>query len=415
MQTFGTLVRAWRDQRGLSLGQLALRSGLNKATLSRWENSLSLPRIPELIRVLDALEAPSTVRSHSLRLLDTPRAIVAERRESRAPMRLSLGDMLYGLRQRSGKTQAEAASAADVSRSQVAHWENDANQPTASQLHAMGFALGASAEEIVALTMGTFAQARMEHSREALLQCYIETASWDEGVTREAYHLFLLSLLANFSHLVRRDKAFNSDLALIFSAFGDCAERWDQDEERKESYHRRALDIMEKSLEPLHLHLVVSIEGRMNAVSSGRPLTERVEAARAWQPRFPDSAGQAYLLSFIAGALAKEDPDEALRLADRYCLLVADNPDEYPCRLRDRGNLLRKCGRPAEAVAFIATLEAQDTYREGLKQLDMAMCLIDLDSQAEARQCIQAGKQILADFAFRVTHARIEGLEQAVA
>ena len=415
METFGTFVREWRGKRGLSLGQLSLRSGLNKATLSRWENDRSLPRIPELIRVLDALEAPPSARASSLRLLDAPRAILAERRHTHAPMRLSLGDLLYSLRQRSGKTQAEAAAAAGVSRSQIAHWENDANQPSGSQLHAVGFVLGASAEEIVTLTTGTFAQTRLARNREALLHTYMSTLAWEEGQTHEAHRLHLLSLLANFGHLLRADKADSSDLALIFTAFGDCAEEWDADEERREAFHGRALALTAKSWEPPHFHLIVAIQGQLSASSSRLPLKERIAAAYAWLPRFRDNAGQAYLLSFIARAIASADPDEAMRLMDRSCALVAENADEYPCRLRDRGNILRRCGRPAEALAFIADLKAQDTFREGLKQLDMATCLIDLDSRGEARQCVEEGRRILTGFGYSTIQTSIADLERAVA
>ena len=152
----------------------------------------------------------------------------------------------------------------------------------------------------------------------------------------------------------------------------------------------------------------------MQAKPGAPPAKSRVALALDWQPHFRDNAGKAYLLSFIAGAIAEDDPDEALRLSDRYCALVVDNPDEYPCRLRDRGNLLLKCGRPAESVAFIAALTAQDPLREGLKQLEMAKGLVALGSLSEARTCLVEGKRIVSEMDFAFLRPIIQKIEHAV-
>ena len=137
-------------------------------------------------------------------------------------------------------------------------------------------------------------------------------------------------------------------------------------------YRRRALALAADARAPIHFHIVSSVRGLLDFKANPQPLGERLAAALAWQDRFPSRAGQAYLLSFLAGALAPEAPEEALRLGDRYCALVADDPDEYPCRLHDRGNLLRRCGRAGESVDFLAGLIPQDSFRAGLLQMDMA-------------------------------------------
>ena len=50
-------LRGARQERRLTMGQLSIRADVNKATLSRWETGTTYPRIPELRRVLDALDA----------------------------------------------------------------------------------------------------------------------------------------------------------------------------------------------------------------------------------------------------------------------------------------------------------------------------------------------------------------------
>lgn len=414
METFGAFLRQSRQERRYTLGQLSLRSGLNKTTLSRWEKGTYFPRIPELLQVFDALNVSPAARASGLRLLDTPRAILAGRAEVAAPIRLSLGDLLYGLRQRSGKTQAEAARAAVVSRSLYQQWENDGSQPSASLLHAVGFALGATGDEIVALSSRSLMQAPVEKSRHALLRLYMETMAFDTGTTEASHKLFLLSLLANFGRLLKAGKADIGDIALVISNFGDSVETFLGDEELSAAYYQRARILAKQAIEPIHFHLVYAVQNLMQAKPGAPPAKSRVALALDWQPHFRDNAGKAYLLSFIAGAIAEDDPDEALRLSDRYCALVVDNPDEYPCRLRDRGNLLLKCGRPAESVAFIAALTAQDPLREGLKQLEMAKGLVALGSLSEARTCLVEGKRIVSEMDFAFLRPIIQKIEHAV-
>ena len=399
METFDGFLRQLRQRRRLTLGQLALRSGVNKATLSRWESGTHAPRIPELSRTLEALGASPSERASCLRLLEVPRAVLAERSQPTTATRLSLGDFLFGLRQRCGKTQEEVARETGVSRSLYIQWETDASRPTGELLHRVAFALGASGEEAVSLTTTTYAKQPLERSREALFQRYTETMEWD--LSHETYKLFLFALLANVGYLVRVGTADISDLAVIVAKFGNCAELWYDDIPLRDAYHQRALALADRSHQPLHFHLIPALESNPRA-------------ALQWRSRFPDRAGQAYLLSFVARDIAKDDPDEALRLSDTYCALVADHPDESPCRLRDKGSLLRDCGRYAESVAFIANLEPPDAFRAGLNQLNMARGLVKLGAKTEAHTSISECKRILAPLGLQHVQSAIYELEDAL-
>src|SRR5438270_1432944 len=64
-----------RNARQLSLRALAVRSGVGKSTLNGWETGASQPCIPELGRVLEALEVPPEQRQLALSLVDAPRGI----------------------------------------------------------------------------------------------------------------------------------------------------------------------------------------------------------------------------------------------------------------------------------------------------------------------------------------------------
>ena len=399
MELFEFFLRQLRQRRQLTLGQLSLQSKVSKATLSRWESGTYKPRLPELSLVLDALQATPTERARALQLLDVPRAILAERHDSSIPTRLSLGDFLYGLRQRVGKTQEETARATGVSRTLYIQWESDSCRPSDSQLHTVAFVLGVSPEELLGLTSGAFAGRPVEKSREALLRTYTETMEWD--IPQESYKLFLFSLLANISNLVRNDQADIGDMALIVAKFGNCAELWYDDIPLRDAYHQRALALAARSYQPLHFHLIPALEANPRA-------------ALKWQHRFPDKAGRAYLLSFVARDIAQDDPDEALRLSDTYCALVTDHPDESPCRLRDKGSLLRDCGRYAESVAFIANLEPPDAFRAGLNQLNMARGLVKLGAKTEAQTSIGECKRILAPLGLQHVQSAIYEIEDVL-
>ena len=309
METLGGFLRAQRYARALTLGQLSLRAGVHKATLSRWEAGAYWPRVPELLCVLDALTVSSAERVRGLALLDAPRAIVALRHEDDpATLRVTLGDLLYSLRRRAGTTQADLARASGVSRSLVSQWENDGAQPTAAQRHAVASALGASGEEAAVLTTRAFAPSPLERSRDALLDRYQHTMYWDAGVTPASYRLHLLTLLGGFGRLLREGQADTGDLGLIISDFGTCALVWENDTREASRCHRRALALAAESQSLPHFHMAFAVRTLVDPKTDPRPLSDRMGDALAWQSRFPTAAGQAYLLSFVAGALAEEGP-----------------------------------------------------------------------------------------------------------
>ena len=375
-----TWVASLRKGRKVSLGVLAQQAGINKSTLSRWESGTSVPRVPEMMRVLDALGASTDAQAKALRLLDVPRAIVAERTANLAPMRLSLGDLLFGLRQRAGLTQAEAARGAGVTQGLYSRWEGDGAQPDAGQIHAVCFALGATGEEAVTLASRSFADAPVEQDREAILERYMDTQLWeDDTATAASCHLHSLSYLANLGRLYRAGRADIGDIALMVADFGYHVSAWEADSVKAKTYYRRARVLAGRSIEPLHRFLVPAI-----STSDGEASLAEASVMMTWLPRFTDNASRAYILASVAKALAATEPDAALCLADTYCALVQDNADEYPCRLRDRGNLLRLCGRSADSVAFLSGLQPQDSYREILKHTDIAKGLVALGEKSEA-------------------------------
>ena len=147
----GETLRAARVRQGLSLGALALKAGVNKSTLSRWESGKTVPYAPELNRVMEALDLSPSARQKCRQSLDAPRALQIEHCAAQtAPV--SSGELLRALRVRSRVRQDEAAQAAGVTQSMVSRWEAGECWPEGDKLHALCFALGATGDEVLFLT-----------------------------------------------------------------------------------------------------------------------------------------------------------------------------------------------------------------------------------------------------------------------
>jgi len=158
METLPGLLREWRTARDLSLGALALKAGVSKATLSRWEAGVCQPNIPELEAVLDALCAAPEQRFRALSLLAAPRAVrrVRELAGGIPEGPPVAGDLLRAMRLRRGLSSEQAAALIGVESSTVSRWERSEAWPAPDRLHALCFALGAREEEVAALSCGVF-------------------------------------------------------------------------------------------------------------------------------------------------------------------------------------------------------------------------------------------------------------------
>jgi transcriptional regulator with XRE-family HTH domain len=136
----GTLIQTNRTKKGMSLGVLAERAGINKSTLSRWESGKTKPNVHELVCVLDVLDTPDQLRRQCLQLLNQPRS---ERHLSKMPARelpdatlpVSGGELLQALRVRAGFTQADAARIVGVTQSLLSRWEHNECWPETEILY----------------------------------------------------------------------------------------------------------------------------------------------------------------------------------------------------------------------------------------------------------------------------------------
>ena len=149
----GERLRACRRARGLTLGALALRTGLATSTLSRWESGAFQPGMAELETTLTVLDVSATERMTLLPLVKAPRT-VHHLRHAAAELLPASGDLLRAMRLRKGWTQEQTARLAGVSQATLARWERTEVWPNLLHLHTLCTVLDAREPEIVVLTAG---------------------------------------------------------------------------------------------------------------------------------------------------------------------------------------------------------------------------------------------------------------------
>ena len=129
-EIIGETLRRWRAAQGLTLGGLALKSGLAASTLSRWEAAKRRPNLHELEVALDALKVTPQQRIEALLRLETSHAAL-RLRELCGDAPPTAGDLLRAMRGRLHLTQAETACRIGVTQTMLAKWERSEDWPSA--------------------------------------------------------------------------------------------------------------------------------------------------------------------------------------------------------------------------------------------------------------------------------------------
>lgn len=151
----GDVVRAWREERGLSLSALGARAGVSKSAISYWERGQRQPSIPELEAVFDALRVPSDDRKAAVALMDAPRAR-KHLQQAEGPLGSPplAGELLRAMRLRAGLTQTQLAAQLGIRQHTVARWESSDLSPSPSLRGALCAFLGATGDEAQILLEG---------------------------------------------------------------------------------------------------------------------------------------------------------------------------------------------------------------------------------------------------------------------
>jgi transcriptional regulator with XRE-family HTH domain len=284
------LLRDARQARQFTLGQLSLRCGIHKSSLSRWEAEKAAPRTAELQAVMDALQLPEKTRRVWWTALAVPRALGVLRREIKETFLLP-GDHLRALRLRSGKSQGTVAREIGVALSQVGKWERGESLPGGGNLHAFCHACGATAEEAIFVSLAPTPP--REVTTPTLKDTYESLVGFATSNPPQVHDVPFLTLATQMDALMRRGKADIGDLVAVWGRHVDALNgtgRWD---DAAPIAARIRSTILREGLR-MDFHLtpalissadnLARIEGPHAAIAFLHPLMERIErtGGRSW-------------------------------------------------------------------------------------------------------------------------------------
>jgi transcriptional regulator with XRE-family HTH domain len=295
----GTALRGLRRSRGLSLDEASRRGGASKAALSAWENGTRCPRGPALVRLLDALEANARIKAQLLLLADPQQARIALA-GSHLGAPIAVGTILRAMRKRRGMAQADLARAIGVSQAAVSKWEVGDAAPSPETVHVLGFALGASVEETLALmSVGAGGRSGLSEDPETAL-----AQIWSQ---RHPYPLREMVFLGYEAELRRRIVHSDRWEVCLVSVIAARANFLFEEERNREII----------ALAPQAIRIARSTEARVYASVAlaalteadrrlGRGRTPAFDLALDWAKRLPSSFARAWMMRQHGMSLVRE-------------------------------------------------------------------------------------------------------------
>ena len=346
----GDELRALRRARRLSLNGLSARAKVSRATLANWEAGIHTPRGIALGRVLDALEADERTRARLLQACDPVHARLALN-PTRLGAPIGPGAVIRGMRARRGATQADLARDIGVSQATVARWESGELVPSPKTLHAVGFALGASAEETVALAQAQGAStALVEWTGGDFDLCL----GLPEG--HPITEVVALGLEAELWRRAAHDARWEPSLCAVLGA---RASRLSLDGRYDEAGEpaRRAIRLASTSEGRLAATYAFGALASIDRRQGGAP-GRGAQAIGEWLERLPDSRQKAWMIAARAIRLASlgradEAIDDAERMAEMdalFAIPLSTGHSEYLVRAW-RCETELSAGRPDRAAA----------------------------------------------------------------
>lgn len=386
VEDLGTLLRQERRSRRLSQEEVALKAGIARTTLNRWEKGAHLPRLAELNSVLDALGAAPTFRAQALSLIHAPRAIQMLRAEQPQipalakidetddadPMDNSwvftpeTGDLLRTMRLRRGMTQEYIAEQMGVRRASVSRWETGDVIPSVAHLDEIMTLLGALPEERTAFTQGVLLPSRLTTDTNRTFEAvhaHYDFLLWGNmnSSLEPVMDLEFLRLERAFTDLIPYHPEAKHFLGYTYSFHAQWLVR-------KQRY-KEAIRYADRVLEAAHQHVFPSKEWKRSILTmaqctvhshSEQLRPERgIEILEGWLPLVEEPEYVAWILSDIAKYQVQMGHlRPALNNIARSCrvALRCDNPSELRVRRVDQAEMLLQTAQSSDAEAALNLL-----------------------------------------------------------
>ncbi|WP_309720972.1 helix-turn-helix transcriptional regulator [Armatimonas sp.] len=262
------VIQQARQERQLSLGALALKSGVSKATLSRWEAGKVRPHAPELLKVLEVLEIPEPLCRQCLQQLGTPQAerYLAQMISEDQKLPVSGGELLRALRQRANRSQADTARTVGVTQALLSRWENNDCWPEQDRLRALCLALGATELE----EKGLATRAWQNHEELPLDKDALEVVIDELEVAPFDVDLHYLAVASRHWTLYKQNRISESHAVAVWGHFANhlvCHHKF------HEGLHvsKRVFDSIRSESHPLSRGQFLALSAMTDALSHTQP------------------------------------------------------------------------------------------------------------------------------------------------
>jgi len=362
-----SLLRRLRRSQMMTQDQLAAKAQVARSTLVRWERGNHQPRIPELIAVLDVLNASPEERTEALTLISASRAIQSLRAEQHQPIEAGqdwmfspeTGDLLRVMRIRRGMTQEQVADSIGIRRVSLSRWETGDLIPSAERLNDLMVLLGALPAEKVALTRGVLAPSYLAASAddpfEAAVNHYEQvTKGGFDPVLEPLKDLEYLRLERTFANLSISHPAARQYLLNTYSHHAHWLSVQSRFHEAGK-YADRVLEAVEAELprEPEWMR-VIPISARAAAYGGGlRRVKRGASILESWLPSVQPPEFHAWILGDLSFYLAEEgNLQSAIEVASKSCRVAVrcENPYEISNRRTDLAEILLKTEQSGDAA-----------------------------------------------------------------
>ncbi|RYG35628.1 XRE family transcriptional regulator [bacterium] len=347
----GATLRNLRLARGLGLDEASRRSGASKAALSSWENGHRRPRGPALARLLDALSADARTKARLLQQADPQQArIVLADSVLGAPV--DVGMVLRVMREGRGMAQADLARQIGVSQAAVSQWESGDALPSAETIHAVGFALGATVEETLALASVQGGKAgELVNDPEAVL-----TQMWTAHIPSSLREVTLMGWEAELWRRAASDPRWESSLVSILSLRANWLVRTERYEEIPVLAARSIRLARGTDTQSQAVGAVAALADSDRHL--GRGHDRAADLAGELVGRMPDSHRKAWMLrqrgmSLVRMGRIAEGLKWVSRSSEMDILLIGDNPESWCYDASMLCEALLEAGEPKSAADII--------------------------------------------------------------
>ncbi|WP_394795694.1 helix-turn-helix transcriptional regulator [Armatimonas sp.] len=391
----GSVIQEARQRQQLSLGALALKAGVGKATLSRWEAGKARPYAPELARVLETLGVPEATQRQCFQWLGTRQAerYLSETSPDDSPVPISGGELLRALRLRSGRTQAEAARAVGVTQALLSRWEHNDCWPDDTRLQQLCQVLRATSYEKQDLATRAWQNHdELPRDKERL---DLALRQLEKQPHRFPKDLQYLALASRYHSLFKENQIGDNESLTVWGYFGNYL-AWHSRLEEVLQVTMPLFNRFKSQFRPLKTHEMMALSGLTDSVGFLLSQRQALEILLGFEGRIRRGNLTMWYDELSQKAGNDGQWDRACFYLEQGIQSATNEASEWYARLQYAERLCRY-GRPRDAMAQVEKCATPTTERRLSihKDLVRGVALEQLGVRSEAISVYQRTREML--------------------